>query len=335
MSIQYLDCTLRDGAHVNSGRFGENHIKNIISGLTEASADIVEIGFLKDVKYSPEATYFPFIEDAYSIISDIPSKEGVIYSLMARADQYDINNLSECNGKIKMIRVAFYYDYLEKAIDFAKKVKSKGYYISLNLINTPGNSLQELDKFVEYVNDVNPYAVSIVDTFGVLDTKTLMAIAEKYEQKINPEVRLGLHLHENMTMGFSLTQQFVQSVGRRRSIIVDGSLMGIGRAPGNLCAELICNYLNENNGKEYNISKILELIENDIMPIRKVYKWGYSPEYFLSAKYKVHRSYAEYLSDRGISLSQIDSLLSGIDSKHAVKFNEEYLISLLKKQKII
>lgn len=57
MSAQFLDCTLRDGAHVNSGNFGESHIKNIVAGLTEASIDIVEIGFLKNVEYSREVTY--------------------------------------------------------------------------------------------------------------------------------------------------------------------------------------------------------------------------------------------------------------------------------------
>jgi 4-hydroxy 2-oxovalerate aldolase len=331
LSVQFLDCTLRDGAHVNSGNFGENHIKNIISGLTEASVDIVEIGFLKDVEYSHEFTYFPYIEDAYNMISDVPSKQGVIYSLMARADQYDINNLSECNGRIKLIRIAFYYDYLEKAIDFAKKVKAKGYDFTLNLINTPGCSLQELNELIKYANEVNPYAVMIVDTFGVLDIKSLKIIAEEYSQKLNSNIRIGLHPHENMSLGFSLAQEFVKSIGCKRDIIVDGSLMGMGRAPGNLCTELICDYLNNNNEKKFNLPRILELIENDVAPIKKTHRWGYSPEFFLSAKYRVHRSYAEYLFDIGIGLKQINQLLSKIEPDYAAKFNKEYLMNLLKR----
>lgn len=330
MSVQFLDCTLRDGAHVNSGNFGESHIKNIVAGLTDALIDIVEIGFLKNVEYSREVTSFPRVEDAYNLISEIPPKQGVCYSLMARADQYDIRNLSECNGRIKLIRVAFYYDYLEKAIEFAKEVKAKGYDFTLNLINTPGSTLSELNRFITYANDINPYAVSIVDTFGALDVKSLKIIAEEYEKKLHPNIRIGLHPHENMALGFSLAQEFIQSIGCRRNIIVDGSLMGIGRAPGNLCTELICNYMNDNNGKKFYLPKILDLIENDVAPIKKKHKWGYSPEYFLSAKYRVHRSYAEYLSDENISLKRIDYLLSKIKPEYAAKFNEEYMVNLLK-----
>lgn len=330
MNVEFLDCTLRDGAHVNSGNFGESHIKNIIAGLTEASADIVEIGFLKNVKYSTDITSFPCIEDAYQIISEIPPKQNVRYALMARADNYDVRNLSECNGKIKLIRIAFYYDYLKKAIDFAKEVKAKGYDFTLNLINTPGSTLQELNEFIKYINEINPYAVMIVDTFGVLDVKSLRIIAEEYDRKLNPNIRIGIHAHENMSLAFSLAQEFIQSIGCRRDVIVDGSLMGIGRAPGNLCTELICNYLNDNNGKNIQLTKILELIDDDIAPIKHTHKWGYSPEYFLSAKYKVHRSYAEYLSDENISMERINYLLSMIKPEYATKFDREYILNLLK-----
>lgn len=331
MNVQFLDCTLRDGAHVNSGDFGENHVKNVVAGLTEASVDIVEIGFLKNVEYSADVTSFPHIEDAYDLISKVPPKHDVLYSLMARADQYDIRNLSDCNGKIRLIRIAFYYDYLDKAIEFAKKVKAKGYYFTLNLINTPGSSIQELNKFINYANEINPYAVMIVDTFGVLDVESLMVIAEEYNRKLNPNIRIGLHPHENMALAFSLAQEFVKSIGSKRNIIVDGSLMGMGRAPGNLCTELICNYLNDKCGKSIRIPEILKIISNDILPIKRTHKWGYSPEYFLSAKYMVHRSYAEYLSDRDFNLESIDVLLSKIDSEHSPRYDENYLTGLIEK----
>jgi 4-hydroxy 2-oxovalerate aldolase len=330
-SVSFLDCTLRDGAHVNSGNFGKNHIVNIINGLTVASADIVEIGFLKNVEYLEDVTSFPRIEDAYQILSDIPTKQDVTYALMARADQYNIDNLSDCNGKIKLIRVAFYYEDLERAVHFAKQVKAKGYGFTMNLINTPGNSLQSLNRFINHANEINPYAVTIVDTFGVLDVESLMVIAEEYNRKLNPNIRIGLHPHENMALAFSLAQEFTKSIGSKRNIIVDGSLMGMGRAPGYLCTELICNYLNDKCGKSIRIPEILKIISNDILPIKRTHRWGYSPEYFLSAKYMVHRSYAEYLSDRDFNLESIDVLLSKIDLEHSSRYDENYLTGLIGK----
>lgn len=45
--MKILDCTLRDGAHINAGKFGEKNIKAIIKGLINAKIDIIELGFYK------------------------------------------------------------------------------------------------------------------------------------------------------------------------------------------------------------------------------------------------------------------------------------------------
>lgn len=43
--IRLLDCTLRDGGHLNEGIFGKEVIKNVIKKLAEANVDIIEAGF--------------------------------------------------------------------------------------------------------------------------------------------------------------------------------------------------------------------------------------------------------------------------------------------------
>ena len=323
--IEFLDCTLRDGAHVNSGEFGEQHIKHIVSSLTEAAVDYVEVGFLKNVMYSKDVTSYPQIEDAYSIMTGTSENSAVHYSLMARADTYDLSKLSDCDGRIGLIRVAFYYDYLEKALEFAKQVRSKGYNFTLNLINTPGSPMDDLRYFVECANDLYPYAVTIVDTFGVLDVPGMKEIATMYDSILDKKIRMGLHVHENLSSAFSLAKGFLECVSKDRNVIIDGSLMGMGRAPGNLCTELICDYLNVHEGKTYGLSHILKSISVDIAPIKSRFKWGYSPEYFLSAKYRVHRSYAEYLSDLDVPFDVIDRILSKIDAEHSLKFDLDYL----------
>ena len=43
--IQILDCTLRDGAHLNGGNFGRKVLVETISDLVQANVDIIEVGF--------------------------------------------------------------------------------------------------------------------------------------------------------------------------------------------------------------------------------------------------------------------------------------------------
>lgn len=335
--IMVLDCTLRDGAHVVSGDFKHDCILNVISKLTEANTDIVEFGFLKmgDI-YDPDKVYYPYIENAYAILDEVKpgdtctDTDTPIYALMARADEYDINRLPPANGRIKLIRVAFYYDYLDGGIAFAKRVMELGYLCSLNLINTPGSTLDELNTFIDRANEIEPFAVSIVDTFGVFSLKELQTIVKVYDNRLASSIRIGLHVHENLSLAFALAQTFIGITGEGRKVIVDGSLMGIGRAPGNLCTELIADYLNSEYEKHISIHPIMIAIDRNIRPFKNKFKWGYAPEFFLSAKYKVHRSYAEYLNNCGVCLEKISMLLKLVDTEHAKKYDQRYIDQIVK-----
>lgn len=334
--ISFLDCTLRDGAHVVSGDFKYQRIINILNGLTSAKSDIIEFGFLKNVTYNSDKVYYPDIQNAIDILNSTESSANTpIYALMARADEYDYHLLPVCNNRIRLIRVAFYYDYLEGGIKFARKAMDKGYICSLNLINTPGSTMDELKTFIEQANTINPFAVSIVDTFGVLDIARLEQIVYLYDSTLNPMTRIGLHVHENMSLSFALAQHFLNIVDTNRDVIIDGSLMGIGRAPGNLCTELITEYLDTNYHKNIDIHTIIDTLDKEVRPLKDRFKWGYSPEFFLSAKHRVHRSYAEFLAEHGVSLSNIDTLLGMIPYDTGKKFNQTYILEMAKKEGIL
>jgi 4-hydroxy 2-oxovalerate aldolase len=336
--ILFLDCTLRDGAHVVSGEFKRSRIINVVRKLTESKTDIIEIGFLKEGNESLDKIFYPKIENAYRILDEAgitDSNNCSMYALMARADDYDISKLSPANGKIKLIRVAFYYDYLDGGIEFVKKAMDIGYLCSINLINTPGATADELKHFIERVNEVVPFAVSIVDTFGVLTVEELESILCLYDKEMDSGIRIGLHVHENLSLAFAMAQFFLKNTKEERRVIIDGSLMGIGRAPGNLCTELITNHLNKCYQKEYDIGPILSAIDKEIKPLKNDFRWGYSPEFTISAKYRVHRSYAEFLETNGVSLEDIELLLANIDAKHAEKYNKEYITNLAKERKLL
>lgn len=331
--IQLLDCTLRDGCHVNSGDFGNENIIQIANGLTDADIDIVELGFLRNVEYDKNKPFYPTIEKVYEMLSKINTNENVEYALMVRADEYNLDNLTSCTGKIKYIRIAFYYDYLEEAIKFAKEVQSKGYKITLNLINTPGNTIDDLLKLINYANDILPEVVTIVDTFGVFEQNELLKLLKEYDSNLDKTIKIGLHVHENLALAFSLAKIFINSINPERNIIIDGSLMGMGRIPGNLCIELIADYLNVNYKKQYHLEELLIIIDRIISPIKNEISWGYSPAYFLSAKYRVHRSYSESLLRQNVPLDKINQILSQIDLSHSEKFDENYLKRLIENNK--
>ena len=66
--IKLLDCTLRDGGYVNEWNFGENAICDIKRGIEKSGIEIIEVGFLKDVKYDPNRTLFPGVQYADDLL---------------------------------------------------------------------------------------------------------------------------------------------------------------------------------------------------------------------------------------------------------------------------
>ena len=61
------------------------------------------------------------------------------------------------------------------------------------------------------------------------------------------------------------------------------------------------------------------------MPIREKEPWGYSPPYFLSARYNLHRNYAEHLLGKGdLSNRDINHILSRIAPEKKTAFDAAY-----------
>jgi len=105
--------------------------------------------------------------------------------------------------------------------------------------------------------------------------------------------------------------------------------MGMGRNPGNLPIELIADYLNDSNGTTYDIDFMLDAIQEYISPIKGETMWGYNPNYYLSARYNLHRNYAEYyINKENLTSKDINHILCRITRDHASVFDENYANSL-------
>jgi len=143
---------------------------------------------------------------------------------------------------------------------------------------------------------LEPYAVSIVDSFGYMLTDDFRSYFRVLDNVLPSNTVIGFHSHNNMNLAF-ITAQDVFEYQTSRSIIIDSSLYGMGRGAGNLHTELIANYYNRTIGEKYDVQKILYLISEYIMPISKVKRWGYSPYLFLTGLYHYHPNFACYLLD--------------------------------------
>lgn len=332
--LALLDCTLRDGGYINDWNWDFHRAKDIISMLVKAKIDFVEVGFLRNVSsYDPNITVCNYIEELNKLLPEDDNGK-TVFSAMAMRSNYDVSKLSPYSGKgIEMIRITAHDYDINDGMEFAKQVKDKGYKLSINPINIMGYSDEQILEILKQINEIQPYQFSIVDTFGSMKRRDLDRIVSLVDNNLDGNIRVALHLHENMSLSFSLAQNFIDR-HLSRSVTIDGSLLGMGRTPGNLPVELIADYLNDYTGKTYDIDYLMDAIQDYIAPMKGESNWGYMPAYFLSAKYNLHRNYAEhYLKKGDLTNRDINHILARFDRKKATAFDPEYADTLYEEYK--
>lgn len=322
--IQTLDCTLRDGGYLNDWNFGNRMIKHTIRQLIAANVEQVELGFLRNEDPNPDRTVFRHVKEAYSILPE--NCGNTHFTLMTLHNKYDISQMEDYDGgPIKRIRVTFHDYDVDEGLEYCKKVMAKGYEVSCNPINIMGYADKDLLVILDKVNAIHPTVFSIVDTFGSMKRTDLIRLYSLCENNLNKDITIGLHLHENLSLSYSLAQEFLSIKSYDRKCVIDGSLLGMGRVPGNLCIELILDYLNNHYNKAYNLDPILDTIDDYIVPIKREEPWGYSTAYSLSAQYNLHRNYAEFLLNKGkLKAKDINHILGSIADDKKTAFDEAY-----------
>lgn len=319
--IQILDCTLRDGGYINDFKFGKNCITKIISQLTLAGLDIIEVGFLEDGEYDEENSIYNTVEQISAVLP--VDKRKSMYVAMACYGEYDLSQLSPYDGtSIEGIRVTFHYNEIEEALKYCRDIQKKGYKVFVQPVGTSSYTDEQLLSLIHKVNEMRPYAFYLVDTLGLMDKDELLRFFYLINHNLINGINMGFHSHNNLQLSFSNCQALT-TVESDRTISLDSSVYGMGRGAGNLNTELIANYLNNHSGVNYVIEPILEIVDEYISKIREKYNWGYSVPYYLAAINGCHPNYASYLNSKNtLNVKSISTILRMIEPEKRSLFDK-------------
>ena len=291
-NIKILDCTLRDGGYINNWNFGRECILEIYENLDKANADYIECGFLKDGFYSDDTALFGDFKKLNRIFKN-KNKEKLV--IMLKVGQFDPQKFPKNKDEriFNTIRVNYCKSHTKEALETIKKLKNYGCRVFVNPANIDIYSDYEVSELTKKLNDIEPFAFSIVDTKGSLVKKDILRLYDIINNNIKKSTRLCFHSHNNLGLSFANTLELIK-ICKEYELIIDSSVFGMGRGSGNLHTELIMHYLNQ-KGKNYNTSAIFNVIEKYIGKIYIKSPCKNSTEYFLSAIYSCHQDYAKYL----------------------------------------
>lgn len=325
-SVGLIDCTLRDGGFVNDWEFGHDVITGTYKRLDEAGVEYIEVGYLDDRRtFDINRSIVPN-SDCYNIIFENVEKKHAIPVAMIDFGTCSIENVGEASSSfIDGIRVIFKKEKIEAALPFCKAIKDKGYKLFIQAISITAYSEQDMLDYIKKINEIKPYAFSIVDTYGLLDEEKLIKYFRMLEENLDKDIRIGYHAHNNFQLGFSNSMKFVAQK-TEHDLVVDATVYGMGKSAGNCPIELISLHLNEKYGKNYDINQFLEILDTDLMAVYQKHYWGYKYNFYISAMQNCHPNYVKFLLDKKtLSISAINQILAEIPDERKLFFNQEYI----------
>lgn len=323
--VSILDCTLRDGAYLIDKRFGNDTIKGIVDGLLRTHIDFIEIGFFQDNGCGDGKTVFRNSNDAKKFIPK--DKKGCEFTVLADFSRYSLENLDEHDEDgVDAIRECFFKHERFDALDASRTIKEKGYKLFIQPVDILGYTDKELLEFLEVVNEIEPYCISIVDTFGSMYQEDLRRVFELINHNLGADIRVGFHSHNNMQLSNALSQEFARMTRGQRKAIIDGTISGMGRGAGNTPTELIIQYMVDKYNASYDIDALLDTIDAYMDNIKYRCSWGYSTEYFVAGAYGAHVNNIAYLSKKSsIRSKEIRFILNKIGKEACKRYDYDLL----------
>lgn len=325
--IELLDCTLRDGGYITNWSFENNVIINVIDRLINCGLDLVEVGYLNENAPEDNSTQFYSINQIETYLPT--DRKSCLLLAMADVQQVKEEMITPYTGRsIDGIRVVFYKHQIEQAIKLAKVVVKNGYKLFMQPMVTIDYSISEYATLVRRINELHPYAVSVVDSFGYMCCEEFRKYFKVLDNLLDKEIVVGFHSHNNMNYAF-ISAQDIFEYNTSRRLIIDSSLYGMGRGAGNLNTEIVTNYYNMLLGKKYDVEEILRLIGEYILPIYSQKRWGYSPYLFLTGIYQCHPNFACYLLEEyDVTVSDFIKYIKKIPAEMRTKCRKEYVLQL-------
>lgn len=321
MALSILDCTIRDGGHLNKWDFSPSLVRAAFYAAQRSGADYFEVGY----RYPPQTPNVgPFAtcsDDLLFELVGVGVPDRCRLTVMIDAGKCETTYFSHCRDDltpIKAVRVAAYPFELDKAMSQVVELHDKGYEVFLNLMASSELSEEDFAKLKNWPKKSIVSALCFADSFGSFlpgDVKSMVS-----RLKLAGFSRIGFHPHNNLQMAFANTLCAIEE----GVDIVDASIFGMGRGAGNLPIELLIGHLESLEVPNYNCVPYIDVIERHFLDLRQKIEWGYTIPGLMSGLAKVHPYYVNTLFKDGLyTADEIWNALHVIKKQCPIAFSSE------------
>lgn len=262
--VEIMDVTVRDGGFSNKWNWCDRQVEDMLRTASDSGISYFEIGYLcnDDVIKNDDGHYRNVSIDKIDLIVNKINPKCKI-SVLFDSWRYDIDKLpNRENTKIDLVRIVTYLDdsKLLSALELCKRVKEKGYEVSINIMCASyltTTLLQNIEKrILEYINCLD--FVYLADSYGGMEPNDVKHIFEYINciKETKSSIKIGFHIHNNGQSGMA---NFIESL--KYVDIVDASHEGMGRGSGNVCLENVYLFLKLKRQYSFNTTPFLDYVD--------------------------------------------------------------------------
>ena len=281
--IKVLDCTIRDGGLINNHYFTDEFVREVYKALSLSGIDYMEMGYRssKELFSTDDYGAWKYCDDekVREVIDGIESN----IKLSVMVDSYRVKEQTFApadESPFDMVRAATYAKDVDSAIELINKCHDLGYETTCNIMAISKESEPELVEALKQLATCPVDIVYVVDSFGALYSEQIEYLVKLYKDLL-PGKTIGVHMHNNQQLAYSNTIEGIIHDAN----LVDGSLFGIGRGPGNCCLELLIGFL---KNPKFDLTPILQVIQDHMIPMREELEWGYLIPYMITGILNEH-----------------------------------------------
>ena len=312
-----LDCTFRDGGYYNNWNFKQSLINKYFNFIKLTNIKFIEIGFFtikKNNSFGLTANINKFF------FKKIKIPKNINIGLMINASELLNSENKECFKRLndidfkntKFIRIACHLSEIKKIKKYLVFFKNKKVKIFLNLMQA-----SEIKMFhIKYIKkNLEKYldCFYFADSFGSMKKSQIIKLSKLISKEL--KIPFGIHSHDNMKLALKNTI----NANINGASWVDGTILGMGRGPGNTRTEELIAKFYKNDFKNF---IQFQSIMRSFKKLKIKYQWGPNIYYNYSGKKKIHPTYVQkLLSERKVNKKDYFKILYRINKTKLKKFD--------------
>lgn len=324
--IKVIDCTFRDGGHLNKWNFDTRVVKDAYRAASNAGVDYFELGYIgsKQRLDSKEYGKWRFCDEK-DIRAVVTGPKNVKLAAMVDAGKATLKEIRpRKDSLLDVIRVATYREHVDEAIELALGVKSMGYEPFLNLMAINSYTKEQIEALKKRIAASDIKNIYFSDSFGSFMPTNIGYIADSFLEMKGKEI--GFHAHNNLQMAFANALIAIE----RGVKLIDATIFGMGRAAGNLPLEMLIAYLQEFDNQKYNVVPILEVISEHFVSLKNKLEWGYSLPYLISGFWACHPNYSkDIISMKEYTMEDVWNMMERISKDSRPSYSSKFLDDIL------